>query len=250
MMLPALGGFIAFYILPFEYIFRSAFWQTSFNHSFAGALNFLQVIQGRYFSIASINMISIMFEMVFSVFILVIPISVFIRENRDFSWLHIILLLMVFVPSAALGNTWLIIPQISYTNHLALLAMATWKSLGIPASIMLVGFAALDPHQEEAAQMDGATFVQRYYWVVFPQMGPSLLFMLVYILIQSQRLYRESYILFGDYPTTDVYLLQHYLNHHFQKHNYPLLSAATLIELAFVLVLIFAMSVIWRKMKR
>ena len=250
LLLPAFLGFAAFYLLPVEYIFRSAFWKSTFDHTFAGLDNFQQVIQNNYFQTACINMFVLMFGMIILVFILSVPISVFIRENREHLWLHGILLLSVFIPSAALGSAWLILPTFFNTALEKLLTLGTWKTLGISISVLLVGYASLDPHAEEASLIDGVSFLQRYWYIVFPQMVPSMLFSLIYTAVQSQRLYREAYILFGEYPSSDVYLLQHYMNHHFRKLNYPLLSSAALIELAMIIALFYAGYLVWRKRKQ
>lgn len=43
----------------------------------------------------------------------------------------------------------------------------------------------------------------------------------------QEKLYRESFLLYGTYPDESVYMLQNYLNNHFDKLNYQYISAAS-----------------------
>ena len=56
------------------------------------------------------------------------------------------------------------------------------------------------------------------------------------MLFRSFRVYKEAYLLFGEYPSEGVYLLQHYMSQQYMKLNYPYVSAA-----ATVLMLLCAM---------
>ena len=42
-------------------------------------------------------------------------------------------------------------------------------------------------------------------------------------------MYRESYLLFGDYPHESVYLMQNYMNNNFYAVNYQRLSTASIL---------------------
>ena len=40
---------------------------------------------------------------------------------------------------------------------------------------------------------------------------------LILTIVNSLKIFRESYLLYGYYPDEDVYMLQNYLNNHFAK---------------------------------
>ena len=51
------------------------------------------------------------------------------------------------------------------------------------------------------------------------------------------RVYKESYLLFGAYPSPDLYLLQHYMNHQYLKMNFQYVAAAAVLLTACALLL-------------
>lgn len=57
-------------------------------------------------------------------------------------------------------------------------------------------------------------------------------------LINSFKIFREVYLLTGDYPYDSLYLLQHFMNNTFRSLDYQKLSAAAIIMSLFMLVLI------------
>ena len=61
--------------------------------------------------------------------------------------------------------------------------------------------------------------------------------MTILSLINSFKLFREVYLLTGDYPYEDLYLLQHFMNNTFKSLDYQKLSAAAML-MAVVMVII------------
>lgn len=57
-------------------------------------------------------------------------------------------------------------------------------------------------------------------------------------MIQSFKVFRELYILFGAYPNPHLYLLQHYMNNQFSSLNLQKLSAASHILFALMAAVI------------
>ena len=53
------------------------------------------------------------------------------------------------------------------------------------------------------------------------------------------KMYRESYLLFGDYPHKSVYMIQNFMNNNFQSVNYQRLSAASVLFFLLISVGIF-----------
>lgn len=82
---------------------------------------------------------------------------------------------------------------------------------------------------QEAAALDGAKAVQRFEYIVFPWLRPTLLFGVILAGAQGLRIYRETYLLYGEYPQDSVYFLQHYMNNHFYKLNYQRIASAALL---------------------
>ncbi len=70
-------------------------------------------------------------------------------------------------------------------------------------------------------------------------MSPTILFVTILSLISSFKVFREVYLLTGDYPYEGLYTLQHFMNNTFKSLDYQKLSAAAVI-MAIAMVIIIA----------
>ena len=78
-------------------------------------------------------------------------------------------------------------------------------------------------------------------------LSPTILFVTILSLINSFKLFREVYLLTGDYPFEDLYLLQHFMNNTFKSLDYQKLSAAAMIMSLVMVVIIGALFIIDNK---
>lgn len=60
-------------------------------------------------------------------------------------------------------------------------------------------------------------------------------------LINSFKVFREVYLLSGDYPYEALYMLQHFMNNTFESLDYQKMSAAAIIMSLVIIVLFFIM---------
>lgn len=67
---------------------------------------------------------------------------------------------------------------------------------------------------------------------------------------QALKIYREAYLLYGEYPPNSVYLLQHYMNNHFYKLNYQRIASASLLLLGALLGAALLGEVVVRRRRR
>jgi len=67
--------------------------------------------------------------------------------------------------------------------------------------------------------------------------GAQLAGVLIVMTMFMFRVYKESYLLFGLYPSEDVYMLQHYMNNQYQKMNLQYVTAAAVILIVLALAL-------------
>ena len=66
------------------------------------------------------------------------------------------------------------------------------------------------------------------------------MFVTILSLINSFKVFREVYLLAGDYPFEKAYMLQHFMNNTFRSLDYQKLSAAAVI-MAIVMVVLIAL---------
>jgi len=108
-----------------------------------------------------------------------------------------------------------------------LLGLYLWKNVSYNTVILLGAMGGVRPEVYEAAALDGAGFWKRVRYIALPQIRPFLSFTALLSLMGIFKMYRESYLLFGDYPDASIYLLQNYMNNHFYSVNYQRLSTAS-----------------------
>jgi multiple sugar transport system permease protein len=90
----------------------------------------------------------------------------------------------------------------------------------------------------EAAAVDGASAFRRFWQIKLRFISPTLLFVTILSLLNSFKVFREVYLLTGDYPYKSLYLLQHFMNNTFKSLDYQKLSAAALIIALIITVII------------
>ena len=64
------------------------------------------------------------------------------------------------------------------------------------------------------------------------------MFVIIMSLINSFKVFREVYLLTGDYPYNSLYMMQHFMNNTFASLDYQKLSAAAIIMAVFMMVVI------------
>ena len=67
------------------------------------------------------------------------------------------------------------------------------------------------------------------------------MFVTIFSLINSFKVFGEIYLLTGEHPYDPIYMLQHFMNNTFQSFDYQKLSAAAIIMSAVMVVIIGAL---------
>ena len=101
----------------------------------------------------------------------------------------------------------------------------------------------------EAAELDGATGRYIFFHIKLRYLSPTVLFVTILSIINSFKIFREIYLLTGDYPYDGLYMLQHFMNNMFKHLDYQRLSAAA-VFLAIVIVILVALLFLDRKLLR
>ena len=91
----------------------------------------------------------------------------------------------------------------------------------------------------EVADVEGASPVYKFLASKLRYLSPTILFVAILSLINSFKVFREVYLLTGDYPYSGLYMLQHFMNNTFRSLDYQKLSSAAII-MAIVMVMIIA----------
>jgi multiple sugar transport system permease protein len=114
-----------------------------------------------------------------------------------------------------------------------------WKYTGFHTLIYIMALSAVPPEQYEAASLDGASAWHKLLHITLPCIKPFIWFNMLLAIMNSFRIFRDVYVLFGDYPPRNVYLIQHFIQNNFIKLNMDYVYCAAYIFFA-VLTVIFA----------
>ncbi|MBQ5746979.1 MAG: sugar ABC transporter permease, partial [Clostridia bacterium] len=112
-----------------------------------------------------------------------------------------------------------------------------WKNLGYNMILFMAALSNIPKDQIEAAEVDGANSFQRFFKIKLRYISPSIFFVMLLSLINSFKIFREVYLLTGQWPYETLYFLQHFMNNTFKNLDYPRLSAAAIV-MSLVLVVI------------
>ena len=113
-----------------------------------------------------------------------------------------------------------------------------WKNLGYNMILFMAALAAVPRDVLEAAKMDGASDKQLFFRLKLKYISPTIFFVTIFSIINSFKVFREVYLLTGDYPYESLYMLQHFMNNAFNSLNYQRLSAAAILMSLVMVVII------------
>ena len=115
-----------------------------------------------------------------------------------------------------------------------------WKNLGYNMILFMAGLANIPKELLEVADVEGASEWDKFFAIQLRYLSPTVLFVTILSLINSFKVFREVYLLTGDYPYEKLYMLQHFMNNTFKSLDYQKLSAAAVV-MALVMVVLIAL---------
>ncbi len=235
--------FAALYIVPIGVNFYYSLADSSFSGQASGLNGFLSVLRNKNFLTALGNSSVVMLLTVGGGMILsgLIAFLLFQYGSRVYFSLAV-LNLPLFIPSCAVTALWQFVFKTSAfcsdgTAYTALLTLFFWKYSGIGATILYIGAKSMDRSVSEAAEVDGAGNARKFLCIMLPNLIGYILVSLAGLLMYFLQLHKECYLLFGAYPCTCMYQIQHYISNNFNKLNYRNAAAGS------VMITIFSVTV-------
>ena len=114
-----------------------------------------------------------------------------------------------------------------------------WRNFGYDMLLWKTGIDAIDGELYQAVALDGAGFLKQFRYITLPQLKDMGFVIVVISVINSFKVFREAYLIGGDYPNQSIYMLQHLFNNWFVRLELGKLTAAA-IMLAVVVILFVA----------
>jgi multiple sugar transport system permease protein len=119
--------------------------------------------------------------------------------NTDFGLIN----RMVGIPIDWLGSRSLALVPV--------IVVVIWRWLGLTSIYFLAGLQGVDRELYDAARVDGAGMLQRFFSVTLPQLRPMTFFVSMIILIGSMQIFDEPQILTGGGPSNATRSVVQYL---------------------------------------
>lgn len=88
------------------------------------------------------------------------------------------------------------------TSVPAVAAVDVWKTTPFVALLLLAGLQIIPSDIYEAARVDGASAVQRFFRLTLPLLRPAILVALIFRTLDSLRVFDVFYVMFGNRPDT------------------------------------------------
>lgn len=255
-LLPSLGGVLVFYLLPFVLSLYYGMIDNMGSRQFVGLQNIVETLKNPMFLQAAGN--TAVYLGLSIPLILLFSLGLALLLHRGNRTLLFALLVPLVLPSGVTAFFWnaifsagglinkmlylLGLPLVNWkTSAVAIVIpviLFLWKNTGLITAIMLIGYSRIPREYYEIAAGEGATPRVCFYKVTLPYLAPTLFLSGLIAMIQSFKVFRELYILFGAYPNPHLYLLQHYMNNQFSSLNLQKLSAASHILFALMAAVI------------
>lgn len=86
---------------------------------------------------------------------------------------------------------WMSGPSVAMT---AIMLLVTWTTVGTMMLIFLAGLQSISPSIEEAAMVDGASGLQRFWRITVPMMRPTIYFVVTLGLIGTWQVFDQIYV--------------------------------------------------------
>jgi len=161
------------------------------------------------------------------------------------------LFIFIFLPGGGLLDHYLaqLAPGWADTNWLgdpslalgSIIAITVWKNTGYYMLFFLAGLAGIPNELLDAAKIDGAGPLQRFFHVTLPLLGPTLAFVLIIALLNVLTQVDHVIVMTQGGPSDATMLVLYYIYQQaHQNYDVGLASAATVVSVAFL----FAVSMI------
>ena len=258
---PSLLGVAVFFIVPFGVVVYYSLIDGVGSRNFVGLQNFIRLFQNSAFIMAAKNTLSFSVLAVPLAVVLAIVLALMLEARIPLkSQFRTFFLSPMMVPVATVVLIWQVLFNYNGTineflllfgadkidwfqtdhSQIVVIILFLWKNLGYNMILFMAGLANIPRELLEVADVEGASEWYKFFAIKLRYLSPTVLFVTILSLINSFKVFREVYLLTGDYPYEKLYMLQHFMNNTFKSLDYQKLSAAAVV-MALVMVVLIAL---------
>lgn len=248
---PSFLGLMIFFIFPYFRVLYYSFIRNQFRKDFVGLNNYISTIQNEYFRLAfknSIQLILICVPILILFAILIsIGLSFLLKKLRI---IRVAFILPMLIPTASVVLFFQAVFS-SIENELPLYILFIWKNIGICIILLTAALTTIEDELYEAAKLDGAGSFFLHAKITVPLILPTISFSALMAIVNSFKIFRESYLYYGgNYPPDYGYTLQYYMNNNFLKFNYQALASSSVLTSFLVAAIVIFFLLMERRYQR
>lgn len=258
-LLPSIAGMLTFYIVPFLVVIFYSLVDSPINREFVFLDNFVKLVQNSAFRRAVGNTVRFSLTAVPLAVILALLLAVVLERNIPYkSNLRTIFLSPMMVPVASIILIWQVMFHYngavneliglfgfdkidwfkSEYSQIVVVLLFIWKNVGYNMILFMAALSNIPKDVIEVATLEGASKLTIFFRIKLRYLTSTILFVTLMSLINSFKIFREVYLLTGEYPYDTLYMLQHFMNNTFESLDYQKLSsAAVLMSLVMVVII-------------
>ncbi|MCI8484202.1 MAG: sugar ABC transporter permease [Lachnospiraceae bacterium] len=263
-ILPSLLGVLIFYLLPYGDVVRRSF-LGAVDNQFTGIKNYQTIFENTAFLLAVKNTLRFTFFCIPVLILAALLCAVILYRSKFGGVIKSAFLMPMALPAVSVALMWRLLfhSQGVMNQWLSCLGIAgkdwmntehafwilvvsyIWKNLGYDIVLWMAGLAGISENIYEAARVDGADERQCFFYITLPNLKPSLYTITVLSFLNSFKVFREAYLVAGDYPHESIYMMQHLFNNWFRSFSFDKMAAAAVIESIVLLGMILLLQKAW-----
>lgn len=255
---PSLAGFALFYLVPFGQSVVYSF-QDRVGGSGLTVANYQELFLSSSFQKAAGNTFRFMFVSVPLVTVLSLALALLLNQRVFFrNMLRTVYVLPLVVPVASIVLVWQIVfdwngalnrllgsyglDRIDWMKSdwagAVVVLIYVWKSTGYNVVLFLAGLQNIPEQYYEIADLEGAGPARKLFGITLTYLTPTTFLVVFMSVLNSFKVFRETYLVAGDYPHDRIYMMQHYMNNMFLSLDIQKLSAAAVLMAICILALV------------
>ncbi|GAA3411625.1 carbohydrate ABC transporter permease [Paenibacillus hodogayensis] len=260
LLAPSLAGFAIFYLIPFGQSVLSSF-QDRLGGSFTLS-NYKELLLSSSFQKAASN--TFWFTAISVPILVVVSLLLALLLNQRIffrNWLRTAYVLPLVVPVASIVLVWQILfdwngalnavlEHFGLDRHdwmksdwagFVIVLVYVWKNIGYNVILFLAGLQNIPDQYYEIADLEGAGPVRKLFGITLTYLTPTTFLVVLMSVLNSFKVFRETYLVAGAYPHDRIYMMQHYMNNMFLSLDIQKVSSAAVLMALCIMALVFVL---------
>ncbi|WP_339293877.1 sugar ABC transporter permease [Paenibacillus sp. FSL W7-1279] len=267
-LVPSGIGFTLFYLIPFAMGMYYSFMSQSVGGEFVGFDNYLELLESSSFRKAVSNTSYFSAVSVPLMVMLSLGLAMLLNKNTYIQkWLRTAYVMPLVVPVASIIMIWQLLfdwngslnawlnsfgyERVDWMKtesaRWVVIIVYLWKNIGYNVILFLAGLQQIPKDYYETARIEGAGRLRQFRSITLVYLTSTMFFVVIMSIINSFKVFRETYLIAGDYPHDSIYMMQHYMNNMFVSLDIQKLTAAATLMFLCILLIVLVLFAIERR---